>query len=219
LHAIAYNSRVRWGVLALCMLGSVAAASPVTTGTDEHVTRSRASGLPHMVFAQPRGGGNDLLLLAVTSSIAVGDLYDIIDEHGWAGQVRVSRVERTDDKCPGFFYLRASTQVVSAVHSFDKFQAVGVGPVRSADRAAHFVPFSTDHTLIPGATPPPGATDSLMTLIDLDGDELPELARYLYDCKGGPTQKWSGNGAACIEEWGRDRSGWVPLAHVEFSCH
>ncbi len=43
-------------------------ANPVSTDTDEHVTRPRSASLPHMVFAQPRGGGNDLLLLNISNT-------------------------------------------------------------------------------------------------------------------------------------------------------
>ncbi len=226
---------MRVGVaLLLCLVAAPAAADPVNTGAPRRVYREREGPFSIMLFVEPtRGGTPDVSLIGVVGELVPGDEYDVLDEGGYAAHVRVAGVERTDHRCPGFYYQRARARILESHHEIDAGRAVAVGPALMPRRAAQLLFWSEGEgglqlEALPGGSavskrpiaqaPPPGVGPTLIQLVDLDGDRIPELARYLYQCTLGSSQAWSGQGTACFEDWVRAARGWHTTAHVEFSC-
>lgn len=205
--------------LALLALAAVAHADALPTGAPQQRVRERVADLPQMVFVEPRRGEPsapaEVTLIGVTGELRAGDEYDVFDDEGFAARVRVLSVARTNDCCPGFVYQRGLARVGEAHHDIDAGRAVAVGPARWPRRAARLMSWNGAGDF---AAPPPGLATTLIHLVDLDGDGAPELARYLYQCAGGPMVPWSGRGAACFEDWARGPRGWRATSRVEFSC-
>jgi hypothetical protein len=188
----------------------------VPTNTPVHLTRPRSENVPHMAFVVPSGdGGGNMTLISVDSSLHVGDTFDLVDEQGYAAQARVVEVERTDDHCPGFVYQKAKARTNTVAREVNKFKAIAIGPTGAAVRTARFVPHDDKQAL---DVPPLGMGAGLQWLVDRDGDGIPDLARYLYECAGGPNVGWAGRNEGCIEDWWRGRSGWQRISHTQLTC-
>jgi hypothetical protein len=204
----------------LALLSGAAHADAVPTGAPRERLREGAAPLPQMVFVEPRRGERSspaqVTLIGITGELRAGEEYDVYDDGGFAARVRVLSVARTNDKCPGFVYQRGIARVGESHHDIDAGRAVAIGPTPWPRRAARLLPWNGGAS--EGVAPPPGLATTLIHFIDLDGDGAAELARYLYQCSGGPVVPWSGRGAACFEDWARGPRGWRSTARVEFTC-
>jgi hypothetical protein len=206
---------------ATCLLGLV--LDLITTGRAARVVRERPESLARLVFVQPEPGDADKVqLLGMSGSMDVGDLYEVVDPDGLVALARVTKVERTDEKCQGYFYVRASGRVERhrAPRMVSSYQTIGIGPVRVPDAAPRVLSLEGSTPAGRAGAPPPGWTDRLQWAVDRDGDGVPDLARYVYDCGGDPhTKHASGQSAMlCLEDWARQRGAWRVVSKTQFAC-
>jgi hypothetical protein len=138
---------------------------------------------------------------ALPPELAVGDRFDIVDSHGYVGRVVVAQVESRPLACPGSEYRRGYARFEERVERTPVSPAVAIGPVGRVPKKARIV--SPEEVKGP---PPPSRQDTLdRLLIDVDGDDEPDLMRHYYYC---PSAGSSGRMSFCFEVWSRSGGKW-----------
>jgi hypothetical protein len=196
----ALTSAMLLGMIVALALAPPASAREVATGVTARVAVDDPPSYTEIVWVEPRGDDEGVELVALHVPARVGDSYDIVDERGFLGRARVTRVEQS--VCGALTYARARAQlgwpglprrIAGAV--------VALGPARGRPAAARVLRRDERG----------GSEDPARLLIDLDGDGEADLARRLtLEC--GLT---GGRSTACVETWARDESGWKRVARAE----
>ena len=181
-------------LLAILCVGP-AHAREVATGATVDIGREPGPRYQGIYWVEARGD-DDVEIVALPTPIAVGEELDVIDGGGFIARVRVSHVERAI--CGALTYGRARAQVTwPGLPRLVASGAVAIGPARGRPGASRVLPPSEERR---------GST-----LVDIDGDGEPDLARRLsFECSAE-----KGRRLACLETWVRDLDGWRRLARAE----
>jgi len=172
-----------------------AAAREVTTGTTVEVGHDPGPRYQAIYWVEARGA-DDVEMVALPTPIALGQELDVIDGHGFVARVRVTELEPA--ACGALSYSRARGHVAwPGLPRLFAGGAVAIGPAKGRPGA--------------GRVLPPSEERRGSTLVDVDGDGEPDLARRLsFECAAE-----KGRRLACLETWVRDVDGWRRLARAE----
>jgi hypothetical protein len=198
---------VRVALAALGVLAaSVALARPVKTGESTRMSRDPRQAFGHIYYANQIA--DEVTVLAFPGRTRNGEKYDIVDEQGYVGRVVVKSVDETS--CGDTKYQQAVAAFVGPHARRDgSGLMVALGPILHAPGHAKVMMDPGNHTL------PPAGKANLQPAIDIDGDGIPDLARYVvYNCRTPKTTNPDGD--TCIETWGREGVSWRLIERVEF---
>jgi hypothetical protein len=195
----------------LCALASEPGAARAHEGGEGQSVRrvvKRGAGSAHHIFWVELEGGSSgglapaaLYVGALPPQLDVGDRFDIVDTHGYVGRVTIASVESRPLACPGSEYRRGYGRFEGRVDREITTPAVAIGPVGHVPTHARIV----QPEEAKGA-PPPSRQDTLdRLLIDMDGDDTPDLMRHYYYC---PASAQGGRMAFCFEVWARSGGKW-----------
>jgi hypothetical protein len=198
--------------VALVAAGSLALAAATASAGEaqaqvRRVVKRGAGNAKHIYWVEFDGQQssgqppNALYVGALPPELAVGDRFDIIDGHGYVGRVVVAQVESRPLACPGSEYRRGYARFEDRVERMPMSPAVAIGPVGRVPKKARIV--SPEEVKGP---PPPSRQDTLdRLLIDVDGDDEPDLMRHYYYC---PSTGSGGRMSFCFEVWSRTGGKW-----------
>ncbi len=180
---------------------------PPSSGSVRRVTKRGAGSAKHIYWVEFEGQQSvgqppsALYVGALPPQLEIGDRFDIIDAHGYVGRVTVSSLESRPLNCPGSEYRRGYARFDGHAEREPSTPAVAIGPVGRVPKKARIV--MPDEVKGP---PPPARPDTLdRLLIDMDGDDAPDLMRHYYYC---PSTASGGRMAFCFEIWARSGGKW-----------
>jgi hypothetical protein len=190
------------------LLAGPALARPVKTGASTKMSRDPRQAYGHVYWANQIS--DEITVLAFPGRTRMGDRYDIIDEQGYVGRVIVKQVDET--ACGDTKYQQAVTSFIGPHARRDATGLmIALGPPLGAPAQAKVLLTDAvgNHAL------PPAGKANLQPAIDVDGDGVPDLARYvIYNCRTARTT--SPDGDTCIETWGREGTSWRLIERAEF---
>jgi hypothetical protein len=182
-------------------------ASPVAGSRVHRVTMRGAGSAKHIFWVELEGPSSGamppttLYVGALPPELDVGDRFDIIDVHGYVGRVTIASVESRPLACPGSEYRRGWARFDGPPEREPSTPAVAIGPVGRVPLRARII--APEEVKGP---PPPSRQDTLdRLLVDMDGDDTPDLMRHYYYC---PSASQGGRMAFCFEIWARQGSKW-----------
>jgi hypothetical protein len=180
---------------------------PAFFGSVQRVTKRGAGSARHIYWVELEGQQataqppRSLYVGALPPELEAGDRFDIVDAHGYVGRVTISQVESRPLACPGSEYRRGFARFDGPIDREPSTPAVAIGPVgRVPHKARIIMPEEVK------GPQPPSRQDTLdRLLIDMDGDDLPDLMRHYYYC---PSSAQGGRMAFCFEIWARAGGKW-----------
>jgi hypothetical protein len=201
------------------VVSGVAGARTVSTGSASRVQRERNTQMKQIFYAVTIDD-DEVELIVYPNEVQVGQHFDIVDDQGLVGRVRIDQVRKTNDNCPRFTYIKARAKYLEAAQRTTTYSlrfAVGpAGEARMSERAQMLLRGEDDLKDLP----PPGESAGFQQAVDLDGDGDADAARYIYDCAGGPQRPYTTNAAGCIDDYARDGAGaWTLVQHGTFRCY
>jgi hypothetical protein len=177
------------------------------TGSVRRVTKRGAGSAKHVYWVEIDGHSppgqppSAVYVGALSPELDVGDRFDIIDAHGYVGRVTVASIEDRPLVCPGTHYRRGNARFDGRADHELSMPAVAVGPVGREPKRAHFV---APEQMKGTASPIRRDTQDVL-LVDLDGDDTPDLMRQYFYC---PSSTSAGRTAYCFEIWARASGKW-----------
>jgi hypothetical protein len=172
----------------------------------QRVTKRGAGSARHIYWVELEGQQSSqpphtLYVGALPPELEAGDRFDIVDARGYVGRVTIGQVESRPLACPGSEYRRGFARFDGPIDREPSTPAVAIGPVgRVPHKARIIMPEEVK------GPQPPSRQDTLdRLLIDMDGDDLPDLMRHYYYC---PSSAQGGRMAFCFEIWARSGGKW-----------
>ncbi len=172
----------------------------------------------HVYWVQP-GRGNEVQIIALPSVMEAGDIFDVIDDKGYVGRVRVTKSVEENAGCKDFTFKRGTGVFDGSPRSYNSSQAVAIGPMREAPTKAKVVN-PADLSKLPAL--PADHQQMQRMFIDLDGDGGVDVIRDWSMCSGaGGAAGAGGRQYYCVETQARKGTGgWKQFDNVRVnSCY
>lgn len=188
---------------ALTLAAVLCAAPPAGRGRGVRVVKRPVPDATYLFWGEVHSGG--VHITALPPVLARGDEFDLIDSRGFAGRATVQTVE--DVPLCQTSYKRGAAEWSRGAGRPLEGDSVAVGPARGPvpDRARVLAPGE-----VKSGAPPEMPYSIYRILLDLDGDQVPDLLRVHYECRNNPGAAANrGAGDVCIDTWKRTRrEGW-----------
>src|SRR5688572_29505885 len=188
--------------VASLLLATVVLAAPAearrTQGGTIRVLREKRS--PGWQLFLALNDGQERVQLYGDSRPAPGMPFAVIDTKGRVGEVRIDEVSVTGP-CQGIVQARGA-YAGDPRREFSDGVGVAIGPIdRPLPHARLYIRDKLRGTF-------PYGTTTLFAAIDLDGNEVLDVAAYVYDCQRGPGQSLTefGQSEICVESFSRESS-------------